>query len=73
MNIQKHKHSLQLIVAVVLVVVGCYLLITGLQSPPPGEIHHSVLIAFGEILTWVGTIFGMDYHYKSKKDNTRDK
>ena len=25
-----------------------------------------VLIAFGEILTFVGSLFGIDYHYKYK-------
>ena len=31
-----------------------------------GVIDNSVLIAFGEILTFVGSLFGIDYHYKYK-------
>lgn len=54
----------QLICAVVLVVLGCVLLACGFIAPPTGEIHSSILIAFGEILTFVGALFGVDYHYK---------
>lgn len=61
---QQHKSRLQLICATFLVAVGCTLLICGFISPPKGEIHSSVLIAFGEILTFVGALFGIDYHYK---------
>ncbi len=68
MNIIKHKTTIQLIVAIVLILVGCALLITGFIVPPPGEIHNSVLIAFGEILTFAGTLFGIDYHYKYKSN-----
>lgn len=63
MNLQKHKPTLQLISAVALIIVGCGLLIAGFVVPPPGEIHNSVLVAFGEILTFAGAVFGMKYHY----------
>lgn len=58
------KQRLQLLCAVVLVVVGCALVILGFFVPPTGEIHPSVLVAFGEILTFVGALFGIDYHYR---------
>ena len=61
------KHTIQLISAVALIFVGCGLLITGFIIPPTGVIHSSVLIAFGEILTFVGALFGIDYHYKIKQ------
>lgn len=64
MDVKKHKPTVTLITAVCLIVVGCGLLITGFLIPPPGEIHNSVLIAFGEILTFAGAVFGMKYHYK---------
>lgn len=51
--------------SIILIVLGCALLIAGFLVPPTGEIHSSVLIAFGEILTFVGAIFGLDSHYKS--------
>lgn len=62
-----NSKKLQLICATALVGVGTALLTTGLLMPPPGEIHPSVLVAFGEILTFAGAIFGIDYSYRSKK------
>jgi hypothetical protein len=66
MKTSKHKLTLQLICAVAMVVIGSSLLIAGFIVPPLGVIDGSVLIAFGEILTFVGALFGIDYHYKSK-------
>ena len=66
MKTSKHKLTLQLICAVAMVVIGSSLLIAGFIVPPLGVIDSSVLIAFGEILTFVGALFGIDYHYKSK-------
>ena len=66
MKTSKHKLTLQLICAVAMVVIGSSLLIAGFIVPPLGVIDSSVLISFGEILTFVGALFGIDYHYKSK-------
>ena len=60
------KLKFQLIISALLVVVGCGLLIAGFCVPPIGVIDSSVLVAFGEILTFVGAIFGIDYTYKYK-------
>lgn len=60
------KLKFQLVVSAILIVVGCGLLIAGFCVPPVGVIHNSVLIAFGEILTFVGAIFGIDYTYRIK-------
>ena len=54
----------QLFCTVVLIILGASLLIAGFIVPPTGIIDNSVLIAFGEILTFVGSLFGIDYHYK---------
>ena len=70
MNLHKHKPTIQLLSAILLIVVGCALLISGFIMPPPGEIHNSVLIAFGEILTFAGALFGIDYHYKYRNNDT---
>lgn len=78
MEIRKHKPTIQLLAAVLLIIVGCGLLIAGFIVPPPGEIHNSVLIAFGEILTFAGAVFGMKYHYqygdsrRSESHNIKD-
>jgi len=55
-----------LIVACFLVLVGVGLLIAGFVVPPRGQIDNSVLVAFGEISTFSGSLFGVDYHYKRK-------
>lgn len=68
MNVKRHKATLQLLAAIFLIIVGVGLLIAGFMMPPPGEIHNSVLIAFGEILTFAGALFGIDYHYKYRDD-----
>ena len=60
------KH-LQLILAMALCIFGCTMLVAGFVAPPLAEIHHSVLIAFGEILTFSGSLIGIDYHYRYKE------
>lgn len=71
------KLKFQLITSVILIVVGCGLLIAGFCVPPVGIIDSSVLIAFGEILTFVGAIFGIDYSYRVRvireKESTDEK
>ena len=59
--------KIQLLLSVSLCVFGGLLLIAGFIAPPLGEIHHSVLIAFGEILTFSGSLIGIDYHYRYKE------
>lgn len=54
----------QLVMSVAMVIFGCALIATAFFVPPTGEIHPSVLTAFGEILTFVGAIVGVDYSYK---------
>lgn len=56
--------KLQLILSTVLCMFGVLLLIAGFVIPPMGEIHQSVLVAFGEMLTFSGSLIGIDYHYK---------
>ena len=65
------KEETQLIVACLLVVLGAGLLIAGFIVPPVGIIDSSVLIAFGEIATFAGSLFGIVYHYRYKI--TKDK
>ena len=57
----------QLILSVGLCVFGGLLLLAGFCCPPVGEIHHSILIAFGEILTFSGSLIGIDYKYRYKE------
>lgn len=66
------KWSFQLIVAVLLTVAGIVLLFLGFFFAPQGEIHHSVLVAFGEISTFAGALFGVDYSYRVRQDRGDD-
>lgn len=67
-KIQKRAVGLngQLFVAVVLSLAGIILLFMGFWCSPRGEIHNSVLIGFGEVSTFAGALFGVDYSYKYK-------
>ena len=40
------------------------MLIAGIFIPPIGIIKPSVLIAFGEIAVFAGSLFGIDLHYR---------
>ncbi len=65
-SIHERKLTLQLILAVCMSIFGCILIIAAFVIPPTGEIHASVLTAFGEILTFCGAVMGIDYNYKFK-------
>lgn len=67
---KKQKMNIQLWMAIFLVVLGCGLLIAGFIVDPLGEIHNSVLIAFGESSTFAGALMGTDYHYKFRRYET---
>ena len=58
------KIELQLIAAFVLSVGGLTLLFVGVFIEPDGEIHESLLVAFGETATFAGALFGIDYVYR---------
>lgn len=58
--------SLQFVAAYVIVAAGLILLTMALFMPPMGEIHPSVIAAFGEVLTFAGASIGMDYHYRTR-------
>ena len=61
------KLNIQLITAALLSVGGLVLLFIGTFIAPEGEIHESLLVGFGEVATFSGALFGIDYVYKKKK------
>ena len=61
------KPLTQLLAAVAMCIFGCALLTAAFALPPVGIIDSSVLIAFGEILTFSGSLIGIDYHYKYRQ------
>ena len=64
MESKSPKATLQLWIASVLCLFGLVLLGVAFFTPPPGEIHSSVLVAYGEVMTFAGALFGIDYHYR---------
>lgn len=58
--------NVQLTTAILLTLSGIALLLLGFYADPEGEIDSSVLVAFGEISTFAGALFGVDYSYKLK-------
>lgn len=69
---QSTKLTIQVILATLLVLAGLTLLFMGFQTPPPGEIHDSILIAYGEVSTFAGSLLGVDYHYRYKEFKIRE-
>ena len=63
------KASIQLITAAVLAIGGLVLLFCGVYIAPQGEIHESLLVGFGEVGTFAGALFGIDYTYKWRSKN----
>ena len=59
----------QLICACCMAALGAGLLIAGFTVPPSGKIDSSVLVAFGEVMTFVGALFGIDYRARNKDRN----
>ena len=60
------ERIIQLITAAILSIGGLALLFTGVLIEPQGQIHESLLVAFGEVATFAGSIMGIDYLYKVK-------
>lgn len=58
----KEPSTRQFWFAVILVIFGCGMLVAGFVVSPTGEIHSSVLAAFGEIMTFAGAVLGFDYY-----------
>lgn len=60
------KLNIQLWLSVVIVAFGLIMLTASFIVPPVGVIEASVLAALGELLTFAGSIMGIDYSYKHK-------
>lgn len=58
------KTKKQVWLAVMLVIFGMIMITAAFIVPPTGYIDPTVLTAFGEILTFAGSIIGIDYHYR---------
>lgn len=54
-----------------LVLFGVLLIMAAFIVPPLGYIDPTVLTAFGELLTFAGSLIGIDYHYRYRMVNTQ--
>lgn len=52
--------------AIVSMLAGVVLLFLGMYIPPEGQIHESVLTAFGMICLFVGSLLGISLHYENQ-------
>ena len=62
------KFDIQLITAAILSLGGLVLLFIGTFIT---QIHESLLVGFGEVATFAGALFGIDYTYR-KRNNHND-
>lgn len=60
------RDKVQFGIAIGLMVFGCIVLLVGLLTPPEGQIHQSVLVAFGEVATLAAGVLGIDAIYTNK-------
>lgn len=65
------KLNAQMWLGVVIAIAGVTLLFWGLLMPPGGKIDSSVLIGFGEVATFSGSLIGVDYHYRFREYETK--
>lgn len=56
--------TVKLFLASLIVLAGVVLIFSAFYVPPTGVIDQSVLLAFGEILTFAGALIGIDYTYQ---------
>jgi hypothetical protein len=62
----KDKINIQLLTAALLSIGGLIMLFCGVFIDPQGQVHESLLVAFGEVATFSGALMGIDYVYKKK-------
>lgn len=58
--------------AIVTMLAGLALLFIGLFIPPEGEIHGSVLTAFGSVCIFVASLLGISLHYANELDKFKN-
>lgn len=63
------KTKKQIWLAVTMVIFGMVMITAAFFVPPVGVIDPTVLTAFGEMLTFSGSIIGIDYHYRRSPDS----
>lgn len=65
------KEVLIYVLAVVTMAAGLSLLFIGMYIPPEGEIHQSVLTAYGLISIFVASLLGITLHYDNELEKLK--
>lgn len=60
---QETGSFIKLWLCTLLTIAGCALLFIGMFIEPEGEIHHTVLMASGEVFVFAGSLAGVAVHY----------
>lgn len=66
------KEVIIYILAIATMVAGLVLLFMGMFLPPEGEIHSSVLTAFGTVCVFVASLLGISMHYANELDKFKN-
>lgn len=66
------KEVIIYILAVSTMLAGLTLLFMGMFIPPEGEIHGSVLTAFGSVCIFVASLLGISLHYANELDKFKN-
>ncbi|MCM1072169.1 MAG: hypothetical protein NC391_11125 [Alistipes timonensis] len=66
------KETLAYGLAIASTVAGFVLLFLGMYIPPEGQIHESVLTAFGIILVFSGSLLGISMHYENESKKFKE-
>lgn len=62
----KKVELIKIYLAVGMCVFGCGLIVAGFTVAPLGIIDNSVLVAFGEVVTFASALIGINYLYSAK-------
>lgn len=62
----KKVETLKIKLSVCLMIFACIMVVAGFVAPPIGLIDNSILIIFGEISAFVGSVFGINMVYSTK-------
>lgn len=60
------KEMLVFALAILSIVAGIVMLFLGMYIPPEGQIHETVLTAFGIICLFTGSLLGVSMHYANE-------
>lgn len=63
---KERKERLEAVLATVICCFGMILIACSWFVEPRGVIDSSVLVAYGETMTFAGSLFGLNYYHKRK-------